>query len=388
MPLAKQNIAVVGTLVRTIIGFRGDLITEMIAAGHKVYAFATDYTPENASEVAALGAIPVPYSLSRFGLNPLAELKSTWQLYNLFKQYQISLSFCYFIKPVVYGTLAAWLAGVPLKVAKIEGLGRAYTPQPSGLSFKARVVRAVQSCLLKLSLPKAQLVFFLNPDDQQDITQTLNIRLQQACLLNGIGVDLSRYPQVAPPQQPVRFVFVGRLLNEKGIRYFLAAATAIKKRYPATEFLILGEPDDGNFALSRAELMRYVNAGIVRYPGNVKNVVPYLIESNVFVLPSYYREGVPRSTQEAMAIGRAIITTDMPGCRQTVIPGENGFLVPAHNQDALENAMLQFIKKPQLIESMGQKSRELAEKHFDVSKINANIMRQLNQLPKKHNTKL
>lgn len=383
MPLSSQNIAVVGTLARTIIGFRGDLIRDMVAAGHKVYAFATDYTDDFAQQVRALGATPVAYKLSQFGLNPFSELKSTWQLYRLFKQYRISLTFCYFIKPVVYGSLAAWMARVPYRVAKIEGLGRAFTCQPEGLTLKSRLVRKVQCALLRLSLPKTQLVFFLNPDDEHDIKQNMAITLANSHRLNGIGVHLNRYPQSMPHQQPVRFVFVGRLLNEKGIRYFLAAATEIKKQYPDTEFLVLGEPDNASNALSRSELMRFVEAGIVTYPGMVKNVVPFLTTSSVFVLPSYYREGVPRSTQEAMAIGRAVITTDMPGCRQTVVPGENGFLVPPHDQAALENAMLQFIKKPQLIESMGQKSRELAEKHFDVTKINAKIMQQLARLPDK-----
>lgn len=383
MPLPSQNIAVVGTLVRTIIGFRGDLIRELVAAGHRVFAFANDYTPAKELEVKALGAIPVSYELSQFGLNPFSELKSTWQLYRLFKRHQISLTFCYFIKPVIYGSLAAWLAKVPYRVAKIEGLGRSFTTQPEGDSIKNRLVQQAQTTLLRLSLPKAQLVFFLNPDDQLDVKQRLGIKVQHSHLLNGIGVHLSRYPHSLPSQQPVRFVFVGRLLNEKGIRYFLAAAKTIKNNHPEAEFVVLGEPDDGRHALSRAELMQFVKAGIVTYPGMVKDVVPYLTASSVFVLPSYYREGVPRSTQEAMAIGRAIITTDMPGCRQTVTHGENGFLVPPHNQQALEEAMLQFIKKPQLIESMGHKSRELAEKHFDVTKINAKIMQQLARLPDK-----
>lgn len=380
MPLTKKRIAIVGSLVRTIIGFRGDLITALVSRGNIVYAFATDYTPENEQQVIALGAIPVSYQLSRFGLNPLAELKSTWQLYGLFKQHQIQISFCYFIKPVIYGTLAAWLAKVPVRVAKIEGLGRAFTEPATGMTLKGRMVKYTQLALLKLSLPKTQLVFFLNPEDEADLLQQHNIKVQKSFMLNGIGVHLERYPQQPPPISPIRFIFVGRLLNEKGIRYFLAAAQQIKKRYPQTEFLVLGEPDDGSRAITRDELMTLVKSGVVIYPGRVSDVVPWLTQSSVFVLPTYYREGVPRSTQEAMAVGRAVITTDMPGCRQTVKQGENGFLVPPHNQEALEHAMLQFIKKPELITIMGQKSRELAEQHFDVTQINAKIIRLIAEL--------
>ncbi len=380
MPLKPQRIAVVGSIASTILGFRADLIADFIGAGHTVYAFATDYTEQSRAAVRALGATPVDYQLSRFGLNPLAELKTTWQLYQLFKQLTITLSFCYFAKPVIYGTLAAWLAKVPIRIAKIEGLGRTFTEPANGMTRKAKLVRALQVWLFKRSLPKANLVFFLNPEDQTDLVHKHHIKLQQSHVLGGIGVHLQRYPQVTPPVAPIRFIFVGRLLNEKGIRYFLTAAEALKKRYPQVEFIVLGEPDRGSYALSRSELQDYVKQGVIYYPGRVPNVIPFLAQSSVFVLPTYYREGVPRSTQEAMAVGRAVITTDMPGCRQTVIAGENGFLVPPHNQEALEQAMLQFIQKPALIGAMGQKSREMAEKQFDVTKINANIMQLLARL--------
>lgn len=379
-----QNIAIVGSLVRTIVGFRGDLIVELIAAGHKVYAFATDYTAENRQDVIALGAIPVSYSLSRFGLNPYQEIRSTYELYCLYKKHQISLSFCYFIKPVIYGTLAAWLAKVPIRVAKIEGLGRAFTEPLHGMQLKDRLLKNIQIFLLKQSLPKTQLVFFLNPEDQAELLEKHKVKVAKSCLLNGIGVHLNRYALQPAPTSPVRFIFVGRLLNEKGIRYYLAAAEKLKKQHPSTEFIVLGEPDDGKHALSRAELTSFVKQGIVTYPGLVSNVVHWLTQSSVFVLPTYYREGVPRSTQEAMAVGRAIITTDMPGCRQTIVHGKNGFMVPAHDQKALEEAMLQFILNPKLIQTFGQNSRVLAEKDFDVTKINATIIQNLSEVILSH----
>lgn len=380
MPLTKHHIAVVGSLASTILGFRADLIRVMVSQGHNVYAFATDYTDASKAAVRALGAEPVDYQLSRLGLNPFAELKTSWQLYKLFAKYQISLSFCYFAKPVIYGTLAAWLAKVPIRVAKIEGLGRPFTQQAFGVSNKTKVVKTIQVLLFKLILPKAHLVFFLNPEDKQELVHTYGIKVQQSFVLNGIGVHLEQYAHVQPVLAPVRFVFIGRLLNEKGIRYFLAAAEALKKRYPQVEFIVLGEPDSGSYALSRKELQTYVDKNIIYYPGRVANVIPFLAQSSVFVLPTYYREGVPRSTQEAMAVGRAVITTDMPGCRQTVKHGANGFLVPPHDQSALEAAMLQFIQKPELIASMGQVSREMAEKHFNAQKINATIMQLLGTL--------
>ncbi|WP_213994637.1 glycosyltransferase family 4 protein [Arsukibacterium sp.] len=373
-----QRIAVVGTLAETMLGFRADLLKTMAAAGHQVYAFATDYDENSIAAVKALGVTPVSYQLSRFSLNPLADLKTCWQLYKLFKQYQISLSFCYFAKPVIYGSLAAWLARVPLRVAKIEGLGRAFTVPASGLTVKAKALRRLQVALYQLSLPTTHCVFLLNQDDKTDLIDQYRINLKQLCVLKGIGVELDNFPIMPVPTEPVRFIFVGRLLNEKGIRYYLAAAEQLKKRYPQVEFVVLGQPDAGAGALSATELEYYVSNNIVRYPGKVANVVPFLVQSSVFVLPSYYREGVPRSTQEAMAIGRAIITTDAPGCRETVEQGYNGILVPVHDQAALEQAMLYFIQQPEQICTMGLHSRKLAEQHFDVHKTNARIMNLLN----------
>lgn len=376
-PVARQRIAVVGTLAETMLGFRADLLKTMVAAGHQVFAFATDYDEHSITAVKALGVTPVSYRLSRFSLNPLADLKTSWQLYKLFKLHRISLSFCYFAKPVIYGSLAAWLAKVPLRVAKIEGLGRAFTVPATGLTLKNKIIRRVQVALYQLSLPTTHCVFLLNQDDKTDLIDQYQIKLKQLCVLKGIGVELDNFPVMPVASSPLRFIFVGRLLNEKGIRYYLAAAEQLKKRYPEVEFIVLGQPDSGTEALSASELDYYVSNKIVRYPGKVMNVIPYLVKSSVFVLPSYYREGVPRSTQEAMAIGRAIITTDAPGCRETVEQGKNGFLVPVHDQEALEQAMLFFIQQPEKICQMGRYSRKLAEQHFDVHKTNARIMKLL-----------
>lgn len=369
-----MRVAVVGTLAETILGFRADLIRTMVAQGHQVFAFACDYSAQSRLAVQQLGAIPVDYSIGRFSLNPFSELKSTWQLYRLFRRHQIDMSFCYFAKPVIYGTLAAWLARVPVRVAKIEGLGRAFTVPAGGMSAKAKLVKKVQVWLYRLSLPKTHCVFVLNPDDKTDLIDQHHIKVPQVVLLNGIGVNLQCYPHVMPCIAPVRFIFIGRLLNEKGIRYFIAAARQVKAQHPNAEFIVLGETDSGKDALSRDELQQLVTEGTVIHPGKVADIKPYLANSSVFVLPSYYREGVPRSTQEAMATGRAIITTDMPGCRSTVEHGVNGFLVPPHNTDALVQAMLQFINRPELIFQMGQQSCQLAQQRFDVNKINHQII--------------
>lgn len=371
---AAKNIAVVGTIANALLNFRSDLITDLIAQGHTVLAFANDYNDKSRQRVIALGAIPVDYSISRSSVNPLADAVVIIKLARLFKRHKVDITLCYFVKPVIYGNIAAWLARVPFRSVKIEGLGWVFTDPPQQANWKLKLLRYFQVTLYKFSLPKAHQVFLLNSDDKRDLIDHYNIPVKQLTLLDGIGVNLASFPQHLFWPESLRFIFVGRLLKEKGIRYFLAAAKHIKQQHPNVEFIVLGEPDDAKGSINRKELKQWVQEGIVTYPGQVTNVASWLQQSSVFVLPSYYREGVPRSSQEALATGRAIITTNSPGCKETVIEGENGFLIPPHDVTALINAMTTFITKPQLIVQMGARSRLIAQQRFNVQHTNKKII--------------
>lgn len=355
-----------------MLGFRGELIRDMVRAGHEVYAFATNYSPKTEQAILAMGAFPVKYRMGRLSTNPAADLLSTWQLYRLLKSYSITCCFSYFTKPSIWGTTAAWLAGVPVRVAKIEGMGRVFTPEVHGFSLKKRLLQKVIRGLFRFSLRKAHHLLVLNHDDQQEL-MAMGITDPAPNMVGGIGVCLNRYPFTAPVAEPLRFVFVGRLIPEKGIRYFLDAAKSLKARYPNIEFIVLGAPDDKR-GITKAELKQLVSDKIITYPGPVDDVVPWLAKSSVFVLPSYYREGVPRSTQEALAMGRPVITTDMPGCRETVQHEVNGYLVGPHDQHGLEAAMLRFIREPESIAQMGRASHQIAVERFDVRIINQKIL--------------
>ena len=371
-----QHIALVGTTADAKLGFRAELIKDLVAQGHIVYAFAGDYTNKTRSAITALGAIAVPYHISRFGMNPLQDIYTLVQLIWLFKKYRIDLSFCYFAKPVIFGTIAARLAGVPRRVAKIEGLGRIFTIPATGDTRRAKLLRWVQTQLYRIALPCCETVFVLNPDDEQDLIRNNNIKVKRCINLGGIGINLSDY-QPFTPKGSIRFIFVGRLLPEKGIGYFIEAAKILRQQGAAAEFVVLGEPDNAPGAINRSQLQHLVEQGTIFYPGRVLNVAEYLKQSHVFVLPSYYREGVPRSTQEAMAAGLAVITTNVPGCRETVIDNENGLLVPPHDVDALVAAMQKLVTFPALTEQMGRRSRALAEQKYDVRKINAIVINAL-----------
>lgn len=364
--LISQNVSP-GILI-----FRIDLIKYLISQGHTVYAFAIDYSAESKMAVKSLGAISVEYSLSKAGMNPFSDLKDTWALSRKLKTIAPDVVFSFFIKPSIYGTLAAKLAGVPRRIAMLEGLGYIYTPSQTGFTFKKRVLQRVHGLLCTLGYAAANKVLFLNPDDPKDLSKKTFIKQSKLEVLGPIGLNLNDYSYSEPNlSKPIRFIFIARLLAEKGIFEYLAAARLVKKQYPDAEFVVLGGLDSDNpAAITKDQLEKVISEDLVIYPGYVSNVNEWVANAHVFVLPSFYREGVPRSTQEAMASGRAVITTDVPGCRETVVDGVNGFLVPPWNARALADKMLYLIVHPNEIARMGYESHRIASEQFDANIIN------------------
>lgn len=260
----------------------------------------------------------------------------------------------------------------------LEGLGYTFTAQPKPLPFKTKLIRSIQVFLYRLAFPFLDKLIFLNPDDPIDLLKKYNLKVKSVEILGGIGLNLREYPYVKPIiSGNVRFIFIARLLAEKGIHEFVQAAKLVKQNNSNAEFIILGGLDPENpGGLKQFELNKLIASNIIIYPGHVDNVQEWLAGSSVFVLPSY-REGVPRSTQEAMAVGRAVITTDVPGCRETVIDGVNGFMVPPWDADALAAAMMKFIDQPELIEKMGLESYKIAQEKFDADVVNQRLIKMI-----------
>lgn len=363
--LVSQNVSP-GFLI-----FRKDFIKYLVAQGHTVFAFALDYTAETKAAVVELGATPIDYSLSKTGINPFRDLKDTLALSKKLKAVQPDVVFSFFVKPSIYGTLAAKLAGVPCRIAMLEGLGYIHTPSKSGFSLKKRLLQLVHGGLCTIGYAFADKVLFLNLDDPNDLAKKSLLNREKLQVLGPIGLDLDSYPyKPIATFEPIRFIFIARLLADKGIFEYLEAARTVKQTYPSAEFIVLGGFDFNNpAALSSFQMDEVIEEGIITYPGHVTNVSQWIEESHVFVLPSY-REGFPRSTQEAMAIGRAVITTDVPGCRETVADGVNGFLVPPFDAAALAEKMLYLIDNPEDIRRMGDESHRIAKERFDVHRIN------------------
>lgn len=374
----KQNkkIVLIGTAASSVLGFRANLIKALLAQEYNVYAFVSEYTQAELDKIENLGAIPVTYDLKRGGLNPLEDIKVTYKLSQKIKRIAPDLVFSYFSKPVIFGTLAARIAKVPKVIGMLEGLGYTFTDQPERLSKKTKVIKSLQVLLYKVALPQLDKLIFLNPDDPTDLLHKYKIKMKRVEVLGGIGLDLEdyTYQPVLNFERPINFIFVGRLLKEKGIYDFIAAAQIVKENYPQAKFTVLGAIDASNLgALKKVELDKLISLQIVNYPGQVDNVKKWIVDSDVFVLPSY-REGVPLSTQEAMAIGRAVITTDVPGCRETVIDGVNGFLVDKWNPQALAEKMTYFIENPEQVGIMGYESRKMAQKKFDATEVNKRLL--------------
>jgi glycosyltransferase involved in cell wall biosynthesis len=368
----KMRYALITSQAFSLSNFRGPLISVLVAKGIEVLAIAPDYDESTRASVRAFGAVPIDCSFSRTGINPIHDGLNTLRLALLLRHLRPDVTLCYFIKPVIFGTVAAWLASVPRRVAMIEGLGYVFTDSGKRQPLLRKLLRSLVSTLYRFALARAHKIIFLNSDDINEFVSAGLVQEAKVIKLGGIGVDLADWPLTKPFNQPITFLLVARLLREKGILEYVEAARLVKSHYPEVRFVLLGGLDTNPGSLGQSEVQAWVTEGLLEWPGHVA-VKPWLVQASVFVLPSY-REGVPRSTQEAMAMGRAVITTNAPGCRETVDEGVNGILVPVRDVPALANAMLRFVETPALIATLGLESRRLAEERFDVCKINARLL--------------
>ena len=367
-----MRVAFISSQAFSLVNFRGSLIKDLTSSGVQVFALAPDFDLEMRRQIASLGAEPIDFFMARTGMNPAIDFFCMLKLSLLLKRLQLDVTLSYFIKPVIYGTVAAWLAGVPRRIAMIEGLGFVFTDSGARLSFRRKALRWVVSSLYSLALKKAHLVIFLNKDDVREFVDSGLVEARKTVCIGGIGVDLVEWSIAPVITAPVTFVLIARLLREKGIFEYAESARRVKTRYPQVRFVLLGGLDSNPGGVNLSEVEAWVNQGFLEWPGHVE-VKPWLEQATVFVLPSY-REGVPRSTQEAMAMARPVITTDVPGCLETVVDGVNGFLIAPRDVDSLVIAMEKFVSNPSLSRIMGVESRRIAEEHFDSRKINRRVM--------------
>jgi glycosyltransferase involved in cell wall biosynthesis len=374
--MSKQRILILAGFAGSLRIFRGPLIQSLLARGHDVHAAAPDLTEdtETTEWLRSEGVVCHDISFSRVGLNPLSDLRLLVSLARLMRRIQPNVFIGYTIKPVIWGTLSARIAGVPSRVALITGLGYAFTGVARG---KRGIIQKVARWLYGQALRRSTLVFFQNPDDLQDF-QNFGLLPEdvQSVVVNGSGVDTTAFSFIPQPEGVIQFLLIARLLGDKGIREYVAAARHLREKWPKARWHLVGGFDNNPDCISETEVAEWVNAGLVTWPGALADVRPAIADCSVYVLPSY-REGTPRTVLEAMAMGRPVITTDAPGCRETVVDGENGFLVPVCDVKALAEAMQRFLDEPTLVRSMGHRSREIAVEKYDVHKVNAVMLKEM-----------
>ena len=373
-----MKIVVLGNQAKAMSNFWRVLIRQMCEAGHDVVCCAPSGDAEANAILTSQGARMRHYALDRKGLNPLHDIRTLTALARLFRDERPDLLFASTIKPVIYGCMAGRLTGVPHIYATITGLGYAFEAD----SPLKKCVNLLSRLLYRLALSGAEGVFFQNQDDIL-VFRKAGILDRGARILRarGTGVDTQRFHPTPFPgysdegrltTAPV-FLLIARLLEAKGLPEYAEAAQLVKKSYPEARFQVMGPYEQGLGSIDKDRMRQWHDSGCIEYLGETRDVRPYIAAAHVMVLPSW-REGTPTAIMEGMSMGRAAVVTDVPGCREVVNEGENGFLVPRNNARALAEAMGKFIKQPEIIARMGAAGRERALKEFDAETVAARIL--------------
>lgn len=361
-----MKVIVLSSQALTLVNYRRDMICEMIAHGHEVIAVAPeeDFREEIESWGARYEVIPA----DRTSTNPIHDIIIFFKYLRLYIKEKPDITFNYLVKPVVYGSLAARIAGVKNIYSMIAGLGSLFVEER-----KHSIVQKIVRIMYKMSLPCCNRVFFQNHNDIEEFVRTNIVNKENAILVNGSGVNMERYTQTPLPSSPI-FLLMARLIWDKGIKEYIEAAQIVKEKYPYAKFQLLGPFDINPTAIQPSELQTYIDNGIIEYLGETRDVRPYLNACSIYVLPSKYREGVPHSILEALAMGRPVITTDSPGCRETVEEGKNGLLVKTGDSKMLAEKMIWMIEHPNEWRRMGQESYNLCREKFDVRMVNKTLL--------------
>jgi glycosyltransferase involved in cell wall biosynthesis len=366
----RRKVAVLQVHDSNVLSWRSHLLLEMVARGHEVAVYLPSAAAQVVEGLRAIGVSCLQIGLNRAGITPLGDVGSLNHLRRAFHATHVDLVFACSAKPIIYGSFAARAAGVADTFSMVEGLGYTF----SSVDLHARCLRFLIARLYRISFALNRKVFFLNPDDRELFCDMGLVKGRDQCvLLNGIGVDLTAFQPAPLPSRPA-VLMIARLLKCKGVREYVAAARIVRAKYPDVAFRLLGRRESHPDGIAERDLQAWVQEGVVEYLGWQDDVRPAIAASTLFVLPSYLREGTPRSTMEALAMGRPVVTTDSPGCRETVEHGTNGYLVPVRDVPALAEAIEHFITHPEKAAPMGRASRRLAEMKFDVRAVDQLIL--------------
>ena len=328
---------------------------EMQQEGCEVFAAGQMPEADWLERFASIGVAYRQIKVSRNGLNPLDDIQTYFSIRRLLNEIRPDKIFVFQAKTIAYGCRAAASLEITEVYTLLAGLGSVYL----GHGLKNR---------------RSRKVFFQNQDDKSTMIGEGLLSDNQVVMIHGSGVNVEHFTPTDIPSKPT-FLFIGRLIRDKGVGEYLEACQKIKRLYQdQVRCLLVGPYDSNPSALKPEELHPLVDQGMIEYFGEQTDVRPFISQCSIYVLPSYH-EGTPKTVIEAMAMGRAIITTDVPGCRETVVDGCNGYLVEVKNVDAIVDKMVYLVEHPELVERMGQESRKMACEIFDVRKVNDTILR-------------
>jgi glycosyltransferase involved in cell wall biosynthesis len=354
-----MHIAIVANTAWYLYNFRLNLMQALMADGHTVVAIAPH--DAYADRICASGAQFASVPISGRGTNPISELRTVMRLHRVLQQRRVDMVLTFTPKGNLYAGLSCIWSGRPF-AANVSGLGRAFVKR----TWLTRLVEV----LYRLTFSRALRVFFQNNEDMEVFVTKRLVPADRAERLPGSGVDLTRFRHSVPPARPQDapvFLLVARLLWDKGVGEFVEAARLLRARHPAARFQLLGFTDVANpSAISVAQIQDWVNEGCIEFLGSSDDVRQFMQDADCVVLPSNYREGVPRTLLEAAAMGRPVITTDAPGCRDTVIDGVSGFLCRPVDSADLADKFFRFTDlSAQERNAMGLAGRRLMESRFD-----------------------
>lgn len=369
-----KHVLIIASYGPSLINFRFDLIKKLLSKGHKVSVASTkDGFTENLQKKLIDLDIKIEFFLlSRSNLKLLENFGSLFAIYKIIKNLKPDVVMSYTSKPVIFSGICLRFFPKIKYFPLITGLGSIFTEVNLIRNF---FIKYLVIYLYKLSLKSSVNIIFQNKDDQLLFLELKIINQKQpSSIVNGSGINLNSYPLFELPSKPV-FLMIARLLISKGIREYIEAAKIVKANFPNVRFQLMGKLENNSFYINRNELVSWIDQGLIEYLGEVDSVQSTLQSCRYFILPSYYREGVPRSILEALSTGRPIITTDTPGCRETVTHEKNGLLVEPKNPTALADAMIKLIKeKDEVIKKMAEESYLKAKNKFEINKVNKSML--------------
>lgn len=371
--LVNKKICIVATSGISLINFRGELIKSWIEKGNEVLCISIEKKEEMMPLVSKLGARYIQVEGNRVDIGIISGLKMIKNYQKVFQNYKPDICYLYMSKPVAFGGIAAILAKIPHINVLVNGLENAYYRK----TIKDFIVRCVMSILYYNIARKADNVFFQNKDDMNYFRKHHLLSKKNESIVNGSGVDTTYFYRTKLPDDPC-IIMVSRLLYSKGIREYLAAIEIVREKYPQTKFMLVGGLDENDEALSKDELESFLSKTSIEYVGHSNDVREHIKKASIFVLPSYH-EGLPRSILEAMAMGRVIITTNAPGCKETVKDGVNGFLVPVKDSKKLAEKIIFLIENPLKLREMSDNSYNICLKKFEVSIVNKIINKRIEE---------